>query len=163
MTKVAPLTPPPPRYDEWLSYLFNRDVTDPAWYHCADTLPFPGASTEIAALFIHTMRNCGRDLARFSNGQVAAGLQHVINPSCGNIVFQLMQKPLPKDAREEVILSLSVLYSNCFTPRCAAVLSHLDQPGANPLNSVCYMFWDVTPLLSGTPRAVLQVLESALP
>jgi hypothetical protein len=154
--------PPIPRYREWLSYLFGREVKDPAWYHSPEARPFSGEPAEIAELFVNTMRHCGSDLAPYCEAQVAQGLQHVINPSCGNVVFALTRKPLSKDQREEVILSLSNLYSDCFTPRCAPFLSHLDEAGANPLNRVCYMFWDVTPLLSGPPGAVLKVLEAGL-
>jgi hypothetical protein len=160
MSKQAP--PTPPRYRDWLSYLFDREATDRAWYQTADVLPFEGEPAEIAELFVHTMRNCGRDLAGFSDRQAAEGLQFLTNPSCGDVVFQLTRKPLSKDAREAVILSIETLYSDCFTPRCAPVLGHLDEPGANPLNRVCYMLWDVSPLLSGTPRAVLQVIEAGL-
>jgi hypothetical protein len=46
----------------------------------------------------------------------------------------------------------------------------VDEPGANPLNLVCYMWWDILPI-AGNPdeparrefdAAILQVLESTL-
>src|SRR5262249_33104418 len=30
---------------------------------------------------------------------------------------------------------------------------HLDEPGVNPLNSPCYMWWDITPVPSGATDA----------
>jgi hypothetical protein len=38
-----------------------------------------------------------------------------------------------------------------FQPRCAPVLSHLDEPGGNELNRICYMWWDIMPI--GAPAA----------
>lgn len=165
MLMAPPNASAPPRYAEWLAYLFDREVTDPAWYHSMS----PGAAVEfeaepivIAELFIHTMRNCMRDLARYSDSQVKLGIQHIICCTCGNVAYTLSTKATPKPLRADVVDSISTLYADCFTPRCAPVLGHLDEPGHNPINSVCYMFWDISPFLSGNRATVLSVLESAL-
>lgn len=36
-------------------------------------------------------------------------------------------------------------YRDRFAPRCAHVLGHTGQPGANDLNGPCYVFWDIFP------------------
>ena len=40
------------------------------------------------------------------------------------------------------IAAIYSLFEHIFALRCAPVLSHLDEPGANDLNSICYIWWD---------------------
>jgi hypothetical protein len=138
-------TPPSPaRYEEWISYLFDQPlISRTGDVHAED---FDASDREIAALFAATMRRCGDDLLRFSVGQVAQGLDFLFNPALSNHAFSLKAESVPKSARIEALQSIHTLYTDCFERRCEPVLSHLDEPGSNPLNSVCYMMWDVSPL-----------------
>lgn len=45
--------------------------------------------------------------------------------------------------RIEIIQNIFHLYLDCFAKRCTETLSHLDEEGS-PLNSSCYMFWDIS-------------------
>ena len=81
-----------------------------------------------------------------------------------------MNESVPVQLRLRAIEAIKTLYQDCFTPRCAPVLGHLNEPGANPLNQVCYMLWDASPLSYWENRpnkevfygAVVDVLEAAL-
>jgi len=81
-----------------------------------------------------------------------------------------MNESVPVQLRLRAIEAIKTLYQDCFTPRCAPVLGHLNEPGANPLNQVCYMLWDASPLSYWENRpnrevfygAVVDVLEMAL-
>lgn len=168
-----PPEPPPPRYREWLTHVFDRPVTDPGWYFPQDVMQdvrFRATPEELAALFIHTMRHCKADLGAFSDGQVKHGLTYMISNSCSNVSIDVKAEALGIDVRKSVLLSISTLYTDCFELRCAPVLSHVDEPGANPVNSICYMFWDVTPLLHWRKDrncavfddTVIEVLKAAL-
>jgi hypothetical protein len=42
------------------------------------------------------------------------------------------------------------LFEQVMAVRCSPHLSHLDEPGANPLNGACYMWWDILPI-HGSP------------
>jgi len=60
------------------------------------------------------------------------------------------------------------LYADCFAKRCAEAMGHLSEEGS-PLNSICYMFWDICQLTWGfdcreneIQAAVLNVLEKSL-
>ncbi|HAH09004.1 MAG TPA: hypothetical protein DCL54_06055 [Alphaproteobacteria bacterium] len=155
------LGPPPPRYGDWLGYLFDRPVTERAWY-LERYVPFQAPPEELADLVIHTFKAARQDLARFSDDQIAQGLNHIVNGSCGNIVHALTTKPLPKERRADVVMAIADLYRGCFDPRCAPVLGYNDQTGGNGLNATCYMFWDVSPFAAASPGPLLDVLQSAL-
>ena len=34
-------------------------------------------------------------------------------------------------------------FQDLLLPRCSPALSHFDEPGTKPLNSICYMWWDL--------------------
>lgn len=170
--------PPPPapaRYRAWLAHVFDRPETQ--WYFPADPtedIAFPNADAdELAALFTYTMTNCGKDLAPFSEAQIAHGLNFMTTNSCGDVVMELKRPALALARRRAAIASLKTLYTDCFAKRCARALSHADDPVAaeNPLNVVCYMFWDASPLhhwsgggadAAALNEAVLDVLEATL-
>lgn len=174
---AAPAPPPPPapeRYRAWLAHVFDRPENE--WYFPADPLAdvsFPNAGAEeLAALVTHTLTNCGGDLERFSDAQIAHGLNFMTNNFCGDVVMEIRRESLGLAQRRALIHALKHLYTDCFARRCARALSHANDPQAaeNPLNMVCYMFWDATPLLdwrgeagaAALNEAVLDVLETAL-
>ena len=168
--------PPPPapeRYRAWAAHVFDRPETP--WYFPADPMEdiaFPNADAdELAALVTHTMATCGEDLAPFSDAQIAHGLNFMTNNACGDVVMEVMRPTLSLARRRTLIASLKTLYTDCFAPRCARALSHTSDPIAaeNPLNVVCYMFWDASPLLhwsgdgaDALNETVLDVLEATL-
>ena len=85
-------------------------------------------------------------------------------------MFALMDGSVPWTDRGRCIRSFYTLYEQCFAKRCTPHLSHLDEPGAGPLNRVCYMWWDIIPVNGrpedpthrGMDQEILQVMESAL-
>jgi hypothetical protein len=162
--------PTPPRYQEWLSYVFDRPDTLDTWCFDFELPMFEANEIEQAELIANTLEHCGCDLAKFSERQVNFGLEYIFNNSCSDVVFALMNESVPMQLRLRAIGAIKTLYRDCFTSRCAPVLGHLDEPGANILNHVCYMLWDASPLSYWENRpnrevfygAVVDVLEEAL-
>src|ERR1700682_6276649 len=113
--KRKPLAPEtaPPSYSEWLKHVFDRPVTDPGWYFPQDPtqdITFHATPEEIAALFVHTMRHCKRDLGKFSDGQVKHGITYIISKSCSNVSIDLKSEALGIEVRKSVLLSIATLY-----------------------------------------------------
>jgi hypothetical protein len=160
----------PPRYAEWLLFVFDRPVTPNGWYFDLEEPTFTAVASELAVLVDHTLENCGRDLARFSNEQVYHGLNYIFSNSCSDVVFSLMDESVPTALRLRAIATIKILYRDCFNQRCAPVLGNIDEPGSNPLNSICYMLWDTSPLGYWENRpnkdvfycAVVEVMAEAL-
>lgn len=160
----------PPRYQEWLQHVFDRPLTPSGWYFDVEDVEFKAEHADIALLVAHTMENCGRDLEGYSLSQLSFGLSYIFSNSCSDVVFSLMDDTVPLSLRLRVIASIKILYRDCFASKCAPVLAHVNEPGANPLNGVCYMLWDVSPLAWWENRphrsvfygALADVLEEAL-
>lgn len=159
------------RYVEWLKYVFDRPATPNGWYFDIDDVkPFEAEPKELVELVISTFENCGRDLAPYSNEQLRYGLSYVLENGASDVVFSLMSEEVPAERRVRAIDSLKHVYSEIFEQRCAPVLGHISEPGGNALNYICYMLWDVSPLLYWERvqdrnvyyRAVCNVLEQSL-
>lgn len=160
----------PSRYSEWLTHVFDHEVTDPQWFFDIYAPDFSASDREITELFTHTMQNCGQDLRRFSDAQVDQGLNYIFSNSCSNFVFSILDGDFAFELKLEAIRSIETLYTDCFASRCTPVLSHHNELVCSPLNHMCYMLWDVTPLnyWEGRTRkaeayaAVVDVLEATL-
>jgi hypothetical protein len=161
-------------FEGWLTYVFDHPVDDSkeAWYwdmdrdwwdadaEPADTLQFLTQAFEnVAAVF-----------EPYSDAQLNQGLWFIASNACSDHMFTLMDASVPWPTRQRCIYSIHGLFEQCFAQRCSPHLSHLDETGANPLNLVCYMWWDIIPI-SGRPddptwkefdQAILEVMESTL-
>lgn len=155
-------------YDRWISYVFDRRPAANAWYFAAE--PFDATSVELTHLFIETCRRSGADLRAFNDQQVNEGLSYLFNNACSDVPFALKDASVALSVRVEAIHSIGALYRDCFEARCTSTLAHLDEPNSSPLNHICYMLWDVSPLVywEGNPEgpafhaAILELLESTL-
>ena len=160
----------PPRYQEWLQFVFDRPVTSQGWYFDLDVLAFEADDVEIAELVAHTLENCGRDLDHYSHDQIGYGLNYIFSNSCSNVVYSLMNHAVPIPLRLRVIASIEKLYQDCFTPKCLPELGHVGSRGHNMMSFICYMLWDISPLSWWENRpnrpifynAIIDVLEIAL-
>ncbi len=176
--------PEPPRYRAWLSHVFDRPERQ--WYFehpedldAPDGITFPDAtSEELARLCIHTFRHAGTDLTRITDAQVTLGLNFIVSSNF-TVVGSIMSRDLPAELGAEVARSIEDLFRDCFELRCTPALSSMlagagtpaeAAPPMSPLNNICYMFWDTSPLLTWRtwpgdlqPQdAVYEVLEATL-
>ncbi|AKG24864.1 hypothetical protein [Calothrix sp. 336/3] len=133
------------RYQEWINHVFNHPVHDPQWYFDVDAPKFEVSDIEFTSLFIKTMDRCGIDLLQFDDAQVNQGLWYIFLNACSDYMFQLKSVSVPREDKARAIVAIKHLYSDCFEKRCTPTLSHLDEP-SSPLNDICYMLWDITPL-----------------
>lgn len=128
-------------YEKWLNSIFGSSVervTGPSWQVDSKTL---------VELIYMTLLRSSSDLLRFSDKQVNNGLNVIFNNSYSDIVFALQDPTVSFEARAEAVRAIKMLYSDCFDKRARPALSHLDEKGS-PLNQICYMLWDVTPIRS---------------
>lgn len=132
-------------YQKWINHVFKHPVLEPQWYFDIDAPNFEVSNTEFVFLFIKTMLRCGIDLLEFDNAQVNQGLYYIFMNCCSDYMFQLRSASVSKEVKARAIIAIKHLYSDCFEKRCTPTLSHLNEPGS-PLNSICYMLWDITPL-----------------
>ena len=88
---------------------------------------------------------------------------------CSDHAFSIVNDRAPWAARQKAIRSIYDLYAKCFTNRCAQGLGHTSEV-TNPINAVCYMWWDLFPAwpdpkdasLSDEADEYIQVMERCL-
>jgi hypothetical protein len=159
-------------FEEWILFVFDHPVDDSRleWYWDIDADWWDGPAALTVEYLTRTFENSDRVLGSFSDSQLNEGLWYLVSNSCSDHMFALLDVSVPWVERKRCIRSISRLYEHCFAQRCTPHLSHIDEPGAGPLNAVCYMWWDIIPIF-GQPKdptrkemdqEILQVLESAL-
>lgn len=83
----------------------------------------------------------------YGDEQIAAGLWRLLGDGLASFGGD--------DA--EMLDAVFVFHARVFAPRCAARLGHLDRgldPPAPPLNTICYMFWDIAAVTGSTGALV---------
>lgn len=137
----------PPRYTEWLTYLFDHEYPAgyPEWFWQADGPVFEATAEEYADLWIATLKHCSTDLTAYTDEQVGNGLMFLFSNGCSDHSLQIMHGDLGVPKMVEVYESFHFLYRDLFRVRCSETLGHLSEPGS-ALNTICYMLWDISPL-----------------
>jgi hypothetical protein len=140
-------------FDEWLAHLFDRPECDPGEHWAfGEREPDWDAPQELTAEFLaRTYEDPDHWMSRFSPAQIAAGLEYTWNSAFSNVGFALRAESVPWPLRQRAIRALEPLYQRCFARLCTPGLSHLNECLDNPVNGVCYMYWDVCPFY-GQPQ-----------
>ncbi|MEZ5775188.1 MAG: hypothetical protein R3D33_10935 [Hyphomicrobiaceae bacterium] len=101
---------------------------------------------EEAELLAATLLRSGVDLAPFSDGQVAIGLNALLFPNYGDTAGRIMAVDVPIERRIAAVAAIGRLYADCLAQRAPPVLGHLSEGAGHPLSFVTYMLWDVSPI-----------------
>lgn len=133
-------------FEVWIKGIFDHAEGAEAWYYdykAQPPEPAPGTGVEfLRRLFTE----CGTLLAGYSNRQLKDGLWYLLDSSNSNAVWSLIDPDVPLAERVKTVEAIYRLCEDCFFKRCDSALSHLSEARENPLNSICYMLWDVAPL-----------------
>jgi hypothetical protein len=125
-------------FEDWLTALYVESL-DGASAEAAYALGMP---PEVEVAYVtRLLEGAGRHLAAFSHAEAAQMLWHLASDS--GAMHALLAPTVPWEARERCIGAFVALYEQVFLPGCSAHLAHLDEPGADPLNATCYMWWDI--------------------
>lgn len=131
-------------FDQWLCYVFDHPVTDPAWHWDLDAEYWDGPAATIVTYLTQTFEHADSVLLPFSDAQVNQGLNFLVSASCSNYMFALRDEAVPLLSRLRCIHAMATLFEQCFARRLPPDQS--SQDGTNPLHHVCYIWWDVLPL-----------------
>ena len=135
-------------FDEWINFIFDHSVTEPAWYWDASD-EWDGhdlSEAQTVEYLTELFERAGTLLEPFSDAQPNQGLMMLVSGSYSDCMHSLRDQEVPLPDRLRGIQAMESLFEQCFALRCSPFLSHLDEPGVNPLNAVCYMWWDVIPI-----------------
>lgn len=132
--------------EDWLAYVFDRKVEKTAWYFDIDEPDLHLDPTTEARLYAETFERSAELLAPFTPAQINQGLHYLTSNSCSDHMFALIDRTVDQGLRLRAIRSFVPLFRDVIAKICTPSLGHRDEPGASPLNSSCYMWWDNLPL-----------------
>ena len=169
-------------FEAWLAHLFDRGPGEfeSARRDAADgrptewTVRFEEGDTPVAQAerIRRLFSDAGALLRPYSDEQVGYGLEAIVD-SAGGVIRALGDDRVPSALRAAGLRSIVTLFAEVFAPRLRAARPgyrrHWEQSetgqSLHQLDYVCFMFWDVAPIVPGredTLREVLKVLEATL-
>jgi hypothetical protein len=130
-------------YQAWLDETFGRAVageTYPQFVH-REVLDVPQSApdADVVAYLTRVFENPEHELEYFSDRQIAAALWE-LGPGDSHCVYN---RDIPVEARERLIASVATFFRLFFDKRCVPALSHSATEHLSPLNTICYMWWEV--------------------
>lgn len=158
-----------------MTYVFSHEVGEPPWYEDISSPAVWEEETtpQVAIAYASKLFERPQILqSRFSHAQIGQGLLYVAEPAFSDHLTSLHNSSVPWVERKRCICSMYVLYRDLFAPACTDQLGHVlqEQETPDPLNSICYMWWDTVPLWPGDStdedarmrRAIAWVLRSII-
>jgi hypothetical protein len=128
-------------FEQWVKGIFDHEVTKVAWHWASDADPCLEDDERNVEYLTRLFTECDQVLAGFDDGQVNQGLNFIAHFACSDHSFSITQGKAPWPKRQVCIRSIYDLYAKCFAVRCAKCLSC--DTCDNPLNSICFMWWDL--------------------
>lgn len=136
------------RYDDWLEHVFGHAVPfyEPAWHFEVDADWWDAPPARAIDYLTRLFEQPEPLVDQFADSQIGQGLYYLVDNGAGGYCRFLIDGSVPIDARVTCIAAMKTLFARIFDPRCAPVLSNLDEAPGNRLNQICYMWWDIIPL-----------------
>jgi hypothetical protein len=156
---------------EWIAHIFDHPVKEKKqWYFDQDAPTWEDTPDNIVTYIAETFEQAGELPAKFSDAQLDQGFWYLVSGCGSDFMYSLVDEDVPQSLRFRALHSFLAIFETLMAKRCSPHLSHLDEPGANPLNSSCYMWWDILPVrgLPDDPKRkefdseVLKVLQQIL-
>jgi hypothetical protein len=135
----------------WIAHVFDHPVTDRDWYFELDAPVWEDSPEHVATLIGDTFEQSSELLARFTDAQLDQGFWYLVGESGSDLMSALVDPNVPLATRLRALRSFVPVFEQVMAVRCSPHLSHLDEQPANPLNSACYIWWDILPI-SGEPE-----------
>jgi hypothetical protein len=148
-------------FDDWLLFIFDHPAEGPEWYADPAAPYWNGPAALTAAYVTRLFEDPIPALAGLTDAEINKGLWYLIGPGLGEHMLCLEEPDLALGTRVQVVRSCEGLFRQLFRPRCSPHLSHRDGANAAPLNSICYMWWDIMPVYGGPVPQDRQALQEA--
>jgi len=131
-----------PDYQTWLDHLFDHPDDEPEWYFAEGFEFVPISPQRLTAHVLRLFRAPALLMTDYNDQQIASGLKYLIDNGCGGDIRLVSHVAIPQADRLELADLIDRVYSQIFAARCAPRLGHLSEETAQPLNMLCYMWWD---------------------
>jgi hypothetical protein len=129
-------------FEEWVAWVFDNPVGYPA---IADLADWGKISSPVLVGYLTSLfERADVTLAEFSNAQLSQSFWFLLGHGT-DVNIALFDPTVPWSERTRCYRSILALFELCFARRCGPFLSHLGEGGDEPLNGLCYMWWDLFP------------------
>ena len=154
-------------FEEWVYHMFDHPE---AWYFAIGSEYWDGPPEVAVEYVTRLFTDPHPHLDGYTDDELKRGFWYLLSNGGSDVMFAISDPRVPLEKRLACIETFYIVLRDFFVPRCSPHLSHLDEPGVNPLNSPCYMWWDITPVPSGASDedqgpltdACLSVMERTL-
>lgn len=140
-----------PLFGAWVTSIFSNPASELPFY---DDLMIHSTSERDAtasARFMTKLFESPLFLCRYySIPQIAQGLWYLACSATSNHMYCIHDNTVPRRDRIRLVTSFHDLFALLFAAKCANYFSsagHGPEP-ASPLNTICFMWWDLLPLSS---------------
>lgn len=149
-----PLADIPPQPD-WIQWHFRRDAED--W----DPQAQPARTVRyITQLF----QSIDVLTTPYSDEQINQGINYLIYSACSSHMYALRDGRILLTSRIACVESFYDVYTRLYARKCTPDLGHLNTDGhiGNPLNHMCYMWWDIIPVYGKSGEPAREALDQAM-
>ena len=135
-------------FEQWVAFVFDHPAGDGKleWYFQPACDWWDGPPRTTVAFLARAFENAATVCEPYSDAQLNQGLWYLASNACSSHMLALLDERVPWPEQQRCLRAMVALYEQCFNPRCTPALGHLDEQPANPLNLVCYMWWDILPI-----------------
>ncbi|WP_346289549.1 hypothetical protein [Sphaerothrix gracilis] len=135
-------------FEDWILFVFcwPEDPNGLLWYYDHDCEYWDAPPAQIITYLTRLFEQPAAALTGYTDGEIAQGLWYIVSNGASDYMFALADITVPLCDRLRCLDAFEILFRELFAARCSPHLSHRDEPGANPLNVTCYMWWDLLPL-----------------
>jgi hypothetical protein len=148
-------------FEDWVRHLFDHPATGPQWFADPDAPFWAGSADVVVSWVTRLFDDPLPPLAPYSDAQLGQGFWYLISNGASDCMFALLDASVPLDARVRCLSATTTVFRRLFAARCTPHLSHLDEPGCGPLDTTCYMWWDLLPLAGAPGDAARRALDGA--
>ena len=133
-------------FENWVKFIFAHEAGGPQWYFEPNAPYWDGPPDLTVGYITKLFEDPLTILSGYSNEQLNQGFWYLVSNGASDMMFALNDEAVPLGERIRCLKSFRLLFERVFAARCSPHLSHCDEPGGRPLNSACYMWWDLFPL-----------------
>jgi hypothetical protein len=98
----------------------------------------------------------------YTDTQINQGINYLISNACSNYMFALLEAEVPLSVRIACVQSFYDVYAKLYAVRCTSPELDWWDAGHNPLNTTCYMWWDMTPFYGKSGDPVREQLDEPM-
>ena len=152
-------------FEHWVQYTFerrgNEAVIDPnADYDRYDWEVNPQILISyVGRLFASPVEST----QKYTDEQIRHGFWLIVSDIEPDL-YELFNRDVPLELRVQTVKNMYIVFEQLFAVRCSPALSSYEDESRltklNPLNSICYMWWDIIPLYGKSGEPEREVLDS---